>query len=139
MSVKIHDMTDVWNDISTQYTSIKMDVTDFNSQANSMLIDIKVGGSSKFTVDKNGNIDVAGKQVIGEQKIGWTADIGTAKRTSSNTYAIGTSLTVGNTYSQSEISLIIDRLVLVETALQNATQTIKALKDDTISHGIIGA
>jgi len=51
----IYDMADTWNDGATTFTAIKMNVTDTASDASSLLMDLQVGGSSKFSVDKNGN------------------------------------------------------------------------------------
>ena len=52
----IYDLTDTWSDGATTYTSIKMNVTDTASAAASKLIDLQVGGSSLFSVDKVGKI-----------------------------------------------------------------------------------
>lgn len=49
----IYDMTDSWTDGST-YTAVKMNVTDTSSNAASLLMDLQVGGTSKFKVSKGG-------------------------------------------------------------------------------------
>jgi hypothetical protein len=58
-------------------------------------------------------------------KTGWTADSGTAKRTANTTY----SATASGAYVQAELQAAMD-------ALKDATQTIKAMKDDLIAYGI---
>ena len=55
-TTNIYDLADTWNDGATEFTSIKMDVTDTASLSTSMLIDLQVGGVSQFSVDKAGNI-----------------------------------------------------------------------------------
>lgn len=50
----IYNMVDTWNDGATTFTSIKMDVTDSASNAASLLMDLQLGSSSKFNVDKAG-------------------------------------------------------------------------------------
>ena len=50
----IYDLADTWNDAGTTFTAIKMDVTDTASASGSLLMDLQVGGASKFSVDKNG-------------------------------------------------------------------------------------
>ncbi len=50
----IFDMADTWNSGGTTFTAIKMTVTDTASAAASLLMDLKVGATSKFTVDKAG-------------------------------------------------------------------------------------
>jgi hypothetical protein len=50
----IFDMADTWNDAGTTFTAIKMNATDTASAAGSLLMDLQVGGVSKFNVDKNG-------------------------------------------------------------------------------------
>lgn len=83
MTAFIYDLTDTWNDASTEFTSIKMNVTDTNSDSASKLMDLQVGGISKFTVDKSGNITVGGGGVPSGTKqlfvqtaapTGWTKD-----------------------------------------------------------------
>ena len=51
---QIYDMTDIWNDGGTDFSAIKMDVTDTASGTNSKLLDLQIGGSSKFNVSKSG-------------------------------------------------------------------------------------
>ena len=83
MTTFIYDLTDTWDDASTEFTSIKMNVTDTNSDSASKLMDLQVGGTSKFTVDKSGNITVGGGGVPSGTKqlfvqtaapTGWTKD-----------------------------------------------------------------
>lgn len=83
MTAFIYDLTDTWDDASTEFTSIKMNVTDTNSDSASKLMDLQVGGISKFTVDKSGNITVGGGGVPSGTKqlfvqtaapTGWTKD-----------------------------------------------------------------
>ena len=56
----IYDLTDLWNAGATTFTAVKMNVTDTASNAASLLIDLQVGGSSKFNVTKAGVINVNG-------------------------------------------------------------------------------
>lgn len=50
----LFNMADTWNDGATTFIAIKMDVTDTASAAGSLLMDLQVGGSSKFRVKKDG-------------------------------------------------------------------------------------
>lgn len=54
----IFDMADTWNAGSTTFTAIKMNVTDTASAAASLLMDLLVGGTSKFSVRKDGRVDI---------------------------------------------------------------------------------
>lgn len=56
----IFDLGDDWTDSGTVYDAIKIDVTDTASDATSKLLDLQVGGASKFKVDKNGNVTSLG-------------------------------------------------------------------------------
>lgn len=67
----IYDMVDVWNDGATTFTAIKMDVTDTASAAGSLLLDLKVGGVTKASIDKNGNL-TASLTAIDDVPIGAT-------------------------------------------------------------------
>ncbi len=52
----IYEMTDEWTDGGVN-VAIEIDVTDTSSDAASLLIDLQIGGVSKFSVDKSGGID----------------------------------------------------------------------------------
>ena len=56
----INALTDTWNNVATTFTAIKMTVTDTTSAAGSKLIDLLVGASSKFSVDKTGDVTTVG-------------------------------------------------------------------------------
>lgn len=48
----IYDLAQTWNNGATDFTAIKMNVTDTASAATSKLLDLQVGGVSRFTFDK---------------------------------------------------------------------------------------
>lgn len=50
----LYDLTDTWNAGGTTFTAVKMNVTDTASAAGSLLMDLQVGGVSKFSVTKAG-------------------------------------------------------------------------------------
>lgn len=50
----IYDLSDTWAASGTVFTGIKLNVTDTASAAGSLLMDLQVGGSSLFSVRKNG-------------------------------------------------------------------------------------
>jgi hypothetical protein len=52
----ISNVTATWNDAGTVFTGIGLDVTDTASNANSNLMDLKVGGAARFQVDKIGYV-----------------------------------------------------------------------------------
>jgi hypothetical protein len=52
--------TQTWNDGSEAFTGIKLDVTDTSSAAASLLLDLQVGSSSKFKVNKSGSAQWSG-------------------------------------------------------------------------------
>lgn len=56
----IFNMVDTWNDAATTFTSIKMNTTDTASAAGSLLMDLQVGGVSRFAVDKTGYLSSPG-------------------------------------------------------------------------------
>lgn len=51
----IFSFADIWNDAGTTFKAIQVDVTNTASAAASRLIDLKVGGVTKFDVDALGN------------------------------------------------------------------------------------
>jgi hypothetical protein len=54
----IFNLSDTWNDGATTFSAIKMDVTDTASASGSLLMDLQVGGGSRFSVKKNGDINI---------------------------------------------------------------------------------
>jgi len=56
----IFDMADTWNAGGTAFAGIKLDVTDTASASASKLLDLQVGGSSRFSVGKGAAIAAAG-------------------------------------------------------------------------------
>jgi hypothetical protein len=68
-STPVIDATQTWNDSGVTFTGIKSNVTDTNSAAASLLMDLQVGGSSKFAVAKSGNTTLASAATLG-----WSTD-----------------------------------------------------------------
>jgi len=64
-NVPISNLTTTWNNVSTTFTGIKFNVTDTASAAGSLLIDLQIGGSSRFKVDKNSAVTAAGSLTVG--------------------------------------------------------------------------
>jgi hypothetical protein len=54
----IYDMFDTWTNGLTTYTAIKMTVTDTTSANQSALMNLAVGGASKFFVKKDGSVGI---------------------------------------------------------------------------------
>lgn len=56
MTVPVANMTATFSNASITYDAIGMNVTDTASNANSTLINLKVGGTSRFNVKKTGEV-----------------------------------------------------------------------------------
>jgi hypothetical protein len=54
VSYVAQNLAQTWNAAGTVFTALKMNVTDTASSASSLLIDLQVGGVSKFKVTKAG-------------------------------------------------------------------------------------
>lgn len=50
------DISDTWNSAGTTFTGVKLNITDTASSASSLLMDLRVGGVSRFNVRKDGTI-----------------------------------------------------------------------------------
>lgn len=87
---------------------------------------IESGGSLDLTAAST-VYKAQGTQVVSARKTGWAADTGTAKRTANATY----SGTAEAAYTQATIQALMN-------AVRDQSQALKALKDDLISHGLIG-
>lgn len=77
----------------------------------------------------NGAIYIDNVAVLGARRTGWSADSGTAKRSANTTYSAPT---ISNPPTQAEVQAMAN-------ALQDTTQALKALKDDLIALGMLGA
>mgnify|MGYP001566741902 CR=1 FL=1 len=88
-----YNMTDAWTDGST-YTAIKMNVTDTSSNAASLLMDLQVGGASKFSVGKGGVITFSGNIIAGTDN---TYDIGAVGATRPRIVFVGTAIELSAT------------------------------------------
>jgi hypothetical protein len=68
-TMNIYDMVDTWNAGATTFTAIRMNVTDTASAAGSLLMDLQVGGTSRFSVSKTGIITTNANVNIGANSI----------------------------------------------------------------------
>ena len=86
----IYDIADTWNASGTTFTAIKMNVTDTASAAGSLLMDLQVGGASRFVVSKAGRVTLGSSTNLGELQ--FTEGIGVKVRLGSgsgqDTFAI---------------------------------------------------
>jgi hypothetical protein len=55
----VGDLVNVWNNVATTFSAIKLDVTDTASAAGSMLLNLLVGGAARFQVTKAGAVMAA--------------------------------------------------------------------------------
>jgi len=55
----LYALTDLWNAGGTTFTGIGLSVTDTASASGSLLMDLQVGGSSKFSVTKAGSVSAS--------------------------------------------------------------------------------
>jgi hypothetical protein len=59
--IRALDLTATWNSGATTFTGLRFNVTDTASNAASLLMDLQVGGASRFSVRKNGNVESSGE------------------------------------------------------------------------------
>lgn len=59
-NVPIHNLTDTWSDAGTEFTAIRMNVTDTASASGSKLMDLLLGGVSQLALTKAGDLTLAG-------------------------------------------------------------------------------
>lgn len=93
----IYDMADTWNNGATTFTAIKMNVTDTESNAASLLLDLQVGGTSKASVKKDGLLSTIYASLSGQSLTGSAAtsllDLATTWNTSGTPTAIKLNVT----------------------------------------------
>ena len=86
--VPLSEMIDTWDDASTVFDAIRMNVTDTASNTNSKLINLLVGGAERFSVRKDGVVNISQGISVGNTKF----NIGAG----SSWVGIGTSSPKGN-------------------------------------------
>ena len=59
-STPILNLAQTWNAGGVTFTALKLNVTDTASVSGSLLLDLQVGGSTKFNITKNGTVAAAG-------------------------------------------------------------------------------
>lgn len=59
-STPIINATQTWNDAAVTFTGFKLNITNTNSAAASLLIDLQVGGSSQLALTRTGNLTING-------------------------------------------------------------------------------
>jgi hypothetical protein len=78
------DLAQTWNNAAVTFTGAKFNVTDTASNAASLLMDLQVGGTSRFSVAKDGNVrlvtsaGVASHGISGTNGFSITANAGTS-------------------------------------------------------------
>lgn len=64
VSTPILNLTQTWNAAGVVFTGVKANVTNTASAAGSLLLDLQVGGTSMFSVDKTGGVLAAGALTV---------------------------------------------------------------------------
>lgn len=64
------NVTQTWNDGAVTFTAARINITNTASAAASLFLDLQVGGVSKFSVDRSGNITAAPTTGTGYIKLG---------------------------------------------------------------------
>jgi hypothetical protein len=63
-SAPVIDGSQTWNNVAVTFTGYKLNITDTASASTSLLADLQVGGSSKFSVGKDGTITMPNAATI---------------------------------------------------------------------------
>jgi phage baseplate assembly protein gpV len=74
VSTPLPDIAQTWNAGGVTFTAVKLNVTDTASAAASLLLDLQVGGVSKFSVRKDGTISVVAFGMIASNIISITTN-----------------------------------------------------------------
>jgi len=79
VTVPLYNLTDVWNSAGTVFTAIGMNVTNTASAAGSLLMDLQIGGTSVFNINKNNTVTIGNTATIdyGVTAVGQAAFAGT--------------------------------------------------------------
>jgi hypothetical protein len=95
-------ITVTWNNVLTDFDAFKIDVTDTASGASSDLIDLAVGGVSKFRVTKSGTGNFAGALTVsGVTTLTGAVTASSSVKSTNATAGIGYGTGAGSTQTQS--------------------------------------
>lgn len=75
-STPVLDLAQTWNSGGTTFTGLKFNVTDTASASGSLLMDLQVGGASKFKVNKTGTINASAFYVEATNRAGVAYQVG---------------------------------------------------------------
>jgi len=89
-SAPVLDLSQTWNNSGVTFTGWKLNVTDTASASASLLMDLQVGGSSKFKVDKSGNATVPLGFICGYMQVADAGGFLSATRSQFKTNSDGT-------------------------------------------------
>ena len=88
----IYDLSDTWNNAGISWNGVKLNVTDTASAVGSKLLDLQIGGASKFTVGKTGSVIATGN--IHSTSGGFTFPDGTTQTTKATVNSVSGTGTV---------------------------------------------
>jgi len=140
------DLNQTWNNADVAFTAIKLNITDLASNINSDLLDLQVGGSSKFRVEKSGDTylgnitaaNVEGTLITASQP--YITSVGTLGVLSITGNVRGGNANLGNlveaNYFKGDGSLLTG--LPKNDGLSNGTSNIKILEDSVINFSISG-
>jgi hypothetical protein len=140
------NLNQTWNNADVAFTAIKLNVTDIASNVNSVLLDLQIGGSSKFRVEKNGNTylgnltagNVEGTLITASQP--YITSVGTLGVLSVTGNVRSGNATLGNlvtaNYFSGDGSLLTG--LPKNDGLSNGTSNIKILEDSNINFSLSG-
>ena len=130
-----------WNDVLTTFTAIKFNVTDTASDAGSLLADLQIGGSSRFSVSKAGNVSAAGTlAVTGASTLTGAVTFKAAAKSDSATAGIGYATGAGGTVTQATskstgvtLNKVCGEIVMNNAQLNRGTAVSFTLTNSTIA------
>lgn len=111
----INAITDTWNNAGTVFTAIKMTVTNTASASGSKLIDLLVGASSKFSVDKDGAVAMAGPLQTNGVILGASNALEQRNGTNAQSWALYNTYTDGSNYEAGVVRWVSNALEIATT------------------------
>jgi hypothetical protein len=107
VSSPVIDAAQTWNDGEVKFTGLKFNATDTASAADSMLMDLQVGGTSKANISKTGNLRISGTVLQLGQEGGTTSEIysGTGAGNTLRIGGTGTLTTTGLSVTLSSLTV----------------------------------
>jgi hypothetical protein len=138
LNIDMSNLAATWNAAGTTFTAVKMNVTDTASAAGSLLLDLQVGGTSRFRVSKGGRvtaqtltIGLGGQTAVADNTAVGFEVLNSASLTGGGNAGVGWRALSSNTTGNSNSAVGVQALLVNTTGVSSSAVGTNALRQNT--------